>query len=276
MGTCTSFSKFSIFLINFLFWLIAGGLLFICTWIILQYFSTSCEFANFYLLIPLAVIGIVGVLLFLNSFVGCCGAVRESKCCLSIFFVLTFTVLCLEVTAAVLAFVFQDTIVNTVTNDWKDSVNMYGPGSACSGFLDMVQSNLTCCGCNDYTDWFSEGTNWNFDHPNKLPWSCCDMSERKTDFSDNFTYCELPSPANDDPNATDPPVPEHLQGCCSKLQEVTEGNILFFGIAGVTIALLQALVILIACGLMCRRREQLYIHLDADMSQPSTPSTSNL
>ena len=67
-----------------LFQLVAGGLLFVCTWIVLQYFSTSCEFANFYLLIPLGVIGVVGVLLFLNSFVGCCGAVRESKCCLSV------------------------------------------------------------------------------------------------------------------------------------------------------------------------------------------------
>jgi len=275
MGTCTSFSKFSIFFINFLFWLVAGGLLFVCTWIVLQYFSTSCEFANFYLLIPLGVIGVVGVLLFLNSFVGCCGAVRESKCCLSVFFVLTFTVLCLEVSAAVVAFVFQENITDTITHDWKESINAYAPGSTCSGFINMVQSNLTCCGCDSYTDWALSGTEWSEEHPDALPFSCCDQNDWITD-TNNFTYCPLPSSAAADDNGTPSPDSEYLQGCCSKLQSVTEDNILIFGIAGITIAILQAFVILLACALMCRRREQLYIHLDADMSQPSTPSMSNL
>ncbi|XP_063712032.1 CD63 antigen-like [Symsagittifera roscoffensis] len=269
MGSCTTFSKVFIFLVNFLFWLIAGVLLCICTFSVLQYFSTKCEFANFYLLIPLGILGVVGVLLFLNSFIGCCGAVRESKCCLSIFFTLTFCILCLEVSAAVLTFIFQQTITDTITNDWKGTIETYAPNSECSEIMDRIQSNLTCCGCDSYLDWSDDSTVWSSSHKDELPWSCCAEEEQKT--SDNFTFCPMPSDSS-----TDSPIPKHLQGCCSQVKDFTEDNVIIFAAAALSIALLQGFVILMACGLMCRRKEQLYIHLDADMSQPSTPSISNL
>lgn len=271
MGSCTFISKLSILTVNFLFWILAGGLLFICSWVLTQYFSTDCHFAILCLLIPLAVIGGVGLLLFINSFIGCCGAVRESKFCLSVFFILTFTILCLEISAGVVAIAFQDKISHKVKSDWKNTLASYTPTSRCHSFLEFAQSNLTCCGCQDYRDWL-DGTDWNEMYPQYLPGSCCDQSDRMP-INENVTGCAIPTDAPDT-NATQD-ISIYNKGCCHKLSEIADNNVLYFAIVGFSIAALQSLVLLISCSLMCRRKEQFYIHLDADLSQPSTPSASN-
>ncbi|XP_051996031.1 tetraspanin 35 [Xyrauchen texanus] len=98
----------------------------------------------------------VGALLLILGFLGCCGAVKESRCMLLLFFVIILIVFIAEVAGAIVLLVFKPLAASliqklgdaAVKNIKKD----YGNNTDITGLWNTTMSTLKCCGFYNYTD----------------------------------------------------------------------------------------------------------------------------
>jgi len=111
---------------------------------------------------------LVGAILIVEGFLGCTGAIRQSKCLLSLFGILTFLIFAGEVAAIVLLNIFTPEV-----QEWiLESMPQYNTSELLKSVWDSVQSTFQCCGFFGNEDW--EGIIPNGTYPH----SCCrDISE---------------------------------------------------------------------------------------------------
>jgi len=98
-----------------------------------------------------------GSLLFLIGFLGCCGAMKESKCMLTIFFVFVFLIFVMEIVGAVLAYTNQDEFEALILKSMElyDETSENAEIKVLTDTWDAVQDKFECCGYNGPTDWVS-------------------------------------------------------------------------------------------------------------------------
>lgn len=95
-----------------------------------------------------------GILMFVVAFLGCCGALRHSRCCL-----VSFAGIMLVIIGAQIAFgawlyanrdrideLLRSSVINTVKNE-------YGEIECRTQIIDAIQSGLECCGATGPADW---------------------------------------------------------------------------------------------------------------------------
>ncbi|XP_016958559.1 23 kDa integral membrane protein [Drosophila biarmipes] len=116
-------------------------------------------------LMPIVLISLGSIVVFI-SFLGCCGAIRESVCMTMSYAVFLLILLILQLTLVVLLFTnkdkFEDAMGKVIENAWKsDTVQE-------EGVFDAIQKSLHCCGESSALDYLSLGKG--------LPASCCDGS----------------------------------------------------------------------------------------------------
>ncbi|KAK7110448.1 CD9 antigen-like [Littorina saxatilis] len=174
-GSCFSCFKYSVFLFNFLLWLLGCALLAVGAWLLMddnagryveQLTSTSPDGGGPPLIISYAQVTdsnltstlaylfiAFGLVIIFVAFIGCCGAVRENQCMLGAF------LLCLVVLFAVLlgigiwALVARNDVdahtiqLQQLTNRMiKDGVRNYFTDREYSKFMDRFQTRFKCCG----------------------------------------------------------------------------------------------------------------------------------
>ncbi|KAM8711872.1 hypothetical protein ACLKA7_012387 [Drosophila subpalustris] len=118
-------------------------------------------------LLPIILITLGSIVVFI-SFLGCCGAIRESVCMTMSYAVCLLVLLILQLTIVVLLFVnkekFNMAMGEVIDKAWESREAREG------GVFDAIQKSLKCCGRNGATDYvgqiFSGG----------LPASCCEGS----------------------------------------------------------------------------------------------------
>uniref|UniRef100_A0A8C5LMH1 Tetraspanin n=1 Tax=Leptobrachium leishanense TaxID=445787 RepID=A0A8C5LMH1_9ANUR len=120
----------------------------------------------------------VGGFLILMGFLGCCGAVKESRCMLMTFFTIILIIFIAEMVAAVvvLAFsslskVFIDFLGNVATKFLK---NEYGQNNDLTAVWNTTMKELPCCGFRDFQD-FNESYYYK-QHSNQYPEVCCNYA----------------------------------------------------------------------------------------------------
>lgn len=103
-------AKYLVFFFNFLFWILGLIIMAIGAWAFADKdfvknigaanvnADSLSEIANVVRMFAIALL-ILGAIIMVIGFFGCCGAIRESQCCLGIFFVLLF--ICFLVTVAI-------------------------------------------------------------------------------------------------------------------------------------------------------------------------------
>ncbi|XP_048353698.1 tetraspanin-1 isoform X2 [Sphaerodactylus townsendi] len=128
--------------------------------------SNVLQFVNVgYLLIA------IGAVLFALGFLGCCGAQRESKCLLIMFFSIVLIIFIVEVAAAVVALVYTsvaETILEgTVTKVLKEN---YETNEELTKIWNHTMSEWKCCGLMNYSD-FNNSAYWN-KYMNYPPFCC--------------------------------------------------------------------------------------------------------
>uniref|UniRef100_A0A8C1LK46 Tetraspanin n=1 Tax=Cyprinus carpio TaxID=7962 RepID=A0A8C1LK46_CYPCA len=116
----------------------------------------------------------VGAVLVILGFLGCCGAIRESKCMLLLFFIIILLVFIAEVAGAIVLLVFKPLAENLIkqvgTEVVKSIRNDYGKNPDVTGLWNTTMTSLKCCGFNNYTDF----TNSYFVNDTKsYPFQCC-------------------------------------------------------------------------------------------------------
>lgn len=106
---------------------------------------------------------ILGAIIFVISFFGCCGAIRESRCMTITYSIFLLLVLVAEIVLGVGIFVYGDEIQKEAKT-WLEK--MWDERFKYFDFWNSAQHALKCCGLTGPTNWLSEG----------IPDSCCQSS----------------------------------------------------------------------------------------------------
>ncbi|XP_071441500.1 CD63 antigen-like [Hetaerina americana] len=122
--------------------------------------------------VPAVVVIVLGSIIFILSFLGCCGAARESHGMLISYSVLLCCVFVVQVVIAVLAFVYRDSFNKIVEENLTEIYGDYKISSDDKALVDDLQHAFECCGLHDPSFWKSVS----------LPQSCCD-----SDYKGNCT-----------------------------------------------------------------------------------------
>ncbi|KAM9807535.1 tetraspanin-3 isoform 2-T2 [Neosynchiropus ocellatus] len=150
MGQCgITSSKTVLVFLNMIFWAAAGILCYVGAYVFITYDNYDHFFEDVYTLIPAVVIIGVGALLFIIGLIGCCATVRESYCGLT-------------------------TVEDDVNKSIKNVYDQYNGtnSNAQSRAIDYIQTQLQCCGIQNYSDW--QATPWfKESKTNSVPVSCC-------------------------------------------------------------------------------------------------------
>uniref|UniRef100_A0A8C6URN3 Tetraspanin n=1 Tax=Neogobius melanostomus TaxID=47308 RepID=A0A8C6URN3_9GOBI len=173
-GDCLSCIKYLMFIFNFFIFLGGSVLLAAGLWVLLDPLgfreivaSNPLLFTGVYLLLAL------GSMLFLLGFMGCCGAIRENKCLLLIFFMLILFIFLSELAAAVLAFLFREHLTREYfTRELKRHYQGQNHSDVFSSTWNAVMSSFECCGVSGPQDF--DDSLFRLLSPSKaVPEACC-------------------------------------------------------------------------------------------------------
>lgn len=216
--------KYLLFLFNLLFAI--SGIVIFTVGILIQkvYFNYSQFIDEKFFSAPMLLI-VVGIIVFVVSFFGCCGAIRESNFMLITFAVLLFIIFLTEVAGGVTGYWMQNDIHDMLQQRMSSSMKDYNKNQEITKSWDVLQSDLSCCGVESPEDWektvYPNGT---------LPHSCC------------------PKNPVDDPCTKDVKGAS-TKGCLDSLQAALQHNTILVGAFGVGVALVQLFGVLLACCL---------------------------
>ena len=207
--------KYLLFIFNFIFAVCGIGILAIGVIIHLQ-LSNLTKTVEMNVMFPSIVLIVIGSIIFVISFFGCCGAIRESHCMTITFASILLFILIIQVAVAVYAFVVFKNEDNQISikSTYSEIFKGYPRHGEEAEIVNIIQSSLKCCGVNSADD-FSE-THGNF--TGEIPWSCCGKAEREQ-------FCSKSEVKN-------------VPGCADKIAEAlkTAGTVLgsvAIGIAGI-------------------------------------------
>ncbi|KAH8240544.1 hypothetical protein KR038_008198 [Drosophila bunnanda] len=249
----SQFVKYMIFLLNFVFWLFGGLLLGIGIYA----FKDKWEEANGWVRLETIydvifnislVMIIAGMVIFLVSFSGCLGALRENTFLLKLYSMCLLLFFLMEMAIAIICFVFPQYMNSFLEKQFTDKIiHSYRDDPDLQNFIDFAQQEFKCCGLSNagYQDW-SKNEYFNCSSPSVekcgVPYSCCINA---TDISSGLVNIMCGH------GVQETPVPEARKriwtsGCIEIVRVWAERNL--YVIAGIAlgIALVQLLVIYLA------------------------------
>jgi len=234
---CDSVIKYLVFIFNFLFFIVGCALLGVGIYLkvgdnkfidVAEELSTISKYATLGNLMIA-----VGVIILIVAFFGCCGAIKENKCLLTVFFTFLMLIFILELAAGIFGFINRDEIEKQMNKDFVNAIkNEYNgtTDSPVTKTIDKFQSEFKCCGYNGYLDWKDSVY---YKAKNTIPKSCCKDQNNGT--------C---------PSSTDPDV-FNTKGCFKEVVEWFKDNIYKAGACGVAFAVLQILGLVFSMCLIC-------------------------
>nr|XP_020478672.1 tetraspanin-1-like isoform X2 [Monopterus albus]XP_020478673.1 tetraspanin-1-like isoform X2 [Monopterus albus] len=117
----------------------------------------------------------IGAVLLIIGFLGCCGAVRESRCMLLLFFIIVLLVFIAEVAGAVVILVFRplaDQLFNKIGKAAVQNIKKdYGGNADTTALWNSTMNSLKCCGFYNASDFV--GSPYYVNHSSQFPPQCC-------------------------------------------------------------------------------------------------------
>ena len=226
MACCVAIFKFLIFVCNFIFFLAgifiigSGAFLAIELKNYFDFFATS-DLALEMDISPYIHM-LIGCLITIISFLGCCGACTDNTCMMYSFGALMAIIIMAEISILVALYVYKDEVIMTTHKAMDDGMENYQkPGFEGVTFgWDQFQRNLKCCGIVNATNWrekpFQTDTN-------DAPDSCCKIE---------FTRCGKGQLKNQEHGL-------HVLGCLTYLEIFVEENQLRVFVIALFIVVIQ-------------------------------------
>ncbi|XP_071379908.1 tetraspanin-33 [Centroberyx affinis] len=134
---------------------------------------------------PALLLIVVGSVMFMITFLGCCGALRNATCLLKTFLGILVAILLLQIAAAVLGFLFTDKVMERTEKLMKKAVVRYREDQDLENVIDFIQKKFQCCGVQSYQDW-SQNVYFECSDTNPsleacgVPFSCCVQLHNQT------------------------------------------------------------------------------------------------
>ncbi|XP_071055358.1 CD82 antigen isoform X2 [Onthophagus taurus] len=135
---------------------------------------------------------VAGAFMFLVSFLGYCGALRESRCLLTTYGICLLLILILEITAGGLAAAYRGKAEIETRNFLKTTIKKYSiekytaaseESNAITLMWNHFQAQLKCCGVDNYKDFNTTNSD------KKIPISCCVLEGDKSLFKPMDPSC---------------------------------------------------------------------------------------
>ncbi|XP_063377831.1 CD63 antigen-like isoform X1 [Cydia fagiglandana] len=167
MGCGTSFVKYVLFFFNLLFALIGIamvgiGVAVVLNWQVVKDASRGLNVAPWLFIV-------IGAVVFLISFFGCCGAIRESHCMVVTYAIFLIVIIIVEVILAVCIFVYADSIKHALKTGMDRS---FEEGRSLNpNPFHQIERQLSCCGKTGPID-------YNVQAVANLPPECCDQGSQ--------------------------------------------------------------------------------------------------
>ncbi|XP_064275572.1 tetraspanin-8 [Passer domesticus] len=168
--------KYSMFIFNFLFWVCGCIILGFSIWIRV---SSAQQGVDSSMLGGVNLLIAVGAIIMILGFLGCCGAAKESRCMLMLFFIALLLILILQITGGVLGAVYKPQVEEAFNLTLNESVR-------------ALQS--TTGEYNEYQEGFQKL---------EKKYQCCGLQNGPEDWGQNFDkqkdicQCELEKPSSD-------------------------------------------------------------------------------
>lgn len=246
--------KYLLFLFNFIFWIIA--LVMVCIGVYARMMKHAEAALACLSVDPAMMLMVVGVLMFILTFCGCVGSLRENICLLQTFCVCLTVLFMLQLIAGILGFVFSDRARDQVTRMINNSIIHYRDDLDLQNLIDFGQKEFGCCGAVSYTDW-SQNMYFKCEDSNpsrercSVPFSCCLITKEKVVIN---TMCGQGMQELDYVQAAD-----HIytNGCIDKLVNWIHSNMFLLGGIALGLAIPQLVGILLSQILINQIKDQI-------------------
>ncbi|XP_056652417.1 tetraspanin-15-like isoform X2 [Monodelphis domestica] len=127
-------------------------------------------------LAPAIILILLGVIMFVVSFVGVLASLRDNLCLLQAFMYILGICLIIELIGGVVALTFRNQTIKFLNDNIRRGIENYYDDLDFKNIMDFVQEQFKCCGGEDYTDW-AQNQYHNCSAPGPLacgvPYSCC-------------------------------------------------------------------------------------------------------
>lgn len=225
--------KFLVVFFNFIFFIFGCVLVGVGAWVLVD----SGDYVTLTKAVPYAtgprVLIAAGALVAIVAFLGCCGAWKENRCMLVIFFILLLVILSLEIAAGVLGYKNRDKVENSLDEDFLEELRQHyneGGSEGTTKAIDTLQEKEKCCGWYNYTDWYQS----KFGGPtNRVPDSCCKDVVKDCGTKKNISLW-------------------YQGGCKTKLEDLLKSKLKYVGAIAVAIIVIQLLGMIFAAVLICK------------------------
>lgn len=242
---CDSMLKYIVFLFNFAFFATGCILIGIGAYVQIQ-MKNYFDFLGNPFLNSSVIFIIIGCIILVVAFFGCCGACTENACMLYTYSTLMALILCVEIGLAVTIYIFKGDARDFVSNAMQKGMQNYDTAaqSEHAGVTEtwnIVQADFHCCGVESYKDW----GNVTFGQSSRnVPQSCCITS---------VAGCGDKILTQDETTAA---KTIYTNGCFKKLEGVIMDNVAAVAGVGVGIAVFQVLAVIVSCFLAANMRRK--------------------
>nr|XP_055027204.1 tetraspanin-15 [Misgurnus anguillicaudatus] len=168
------FLKFFLIVYATLFWLIGGFILAIGIYAEVE--RQRYKTLDGVFLAPAIILIVLGVFMFIVSFIGVLASLRDNLCLLRVFLYTLAICLVLELVGGIVALLFKNKTEELVNKNIRKGMVNYYDDLDFKNIMDFVQETFKCCGGNDYKDW-EVNMYHNCTAPGPLacgvPYTCC-------------------------------------------------------------------------------------------------------
>lgn len=234
---CDSLLKYLVMIFNFLFVLTGIALISLGAYIQIQ-MSTYLQFLGESYMNTSIVLIIIGCVIFVVAFFGCCGACTENSCMMTTFGTLLLLILLVEIGLAIAIYIFKGDVRDIISKEMNEGMKHFAE-EGYEGVTDtwnILQNDLSCCGVDTYADWRNSTK---FANTNDVPDSCCKSVAEGCGKNQRSN----PTRINED-------------GCFSKFETWVVDNAAIVGGIGVAILVIQVIGMIVACCLARQMRKE--------------------
>jgi len=205
---------------------------------------------------------VIGSILLLIGFLGCCGAIKGFRFLHIIYAIIIGAIILAEIAIIIVFVVYQNRFKTEFVTKLQTSIEKYYIGTSINNSTsvnsislawDFVQFNLQCCGAVNKNDYLN-ATNWNRTDPYQpnitliVPFTCCPLSANKN-------WNVLPTNMSDANTCATTGVNAYSQGCYDSLINLLAKYKTYVIIGGVIVGVVEILGVLFAILLYCRKKK---------------------
>ena len=237
--------KYSLFFLNVFFWLAAVLILGVGVYMMVEK-KDAYQTLSDLKFDPAVLFVVLGGALFMITFLGCLGALRENTCMLCCYACIIGFLLLIELACGVLGFVFRNDVEENIQAKLSKAIKLYRDPDKpdLQLVIETTQTEFKCCGVITYKDWeANEYFNCSSPGPEAcgVPRTCCKTSEDRINSMCGFGVGKMEDAEREKKIYT--------VGCLTTAVDWFKNNLITIGCVSFGILLLQFVTICLATTL---------------------------